>query len=144
MTVINLGTGASEMVPSFDCLTRQDGLGCLACSRAVGASPSSALRPNRDRRRQTSCLLKVYDGPTEDDFRTVLVDAGLSVYEAAVEHLPRHGVRTLDAVVLTHPHDDAIGGLSSLRGSSPSLPCFSWLLESLSHESNGIFSKFGH
>jgi phosphoribosyl 1,2-cyclic phosphodiesterase len=47
--------------------------------------------------------------------RNVLVDAGKFFYQSAIEMFPRFKVRTLDAVVLTHAHADAAGGLDDLR-----------------------------
>jgi len=47
--------------------------------------------------------------------KNILIDAGKSFYEAAKEWFPRFGVQTIDAVVLTHAHADAIAGLDDLR-----------------------------
>ena len=45
---------------------------------------------------------------------TLLVDTGAD--ESVVTALARHGVWRLDAVLITHMHDDHYGGLGSLRG----------------------------
>jgi len=45
----------------------------------------------------------------------VVIDAGKSFYEASLEHFPRHGLRTIDALLLTHGHADACFGLDDLR-----------------------------
>ncbi|WP_307739562.1 ComEC/Rec2 family competence protein [uncultured Parolsenella sp.] len=49
-----------------------------------------------------------------DGRRSVLVDTGPG--DAVVEALARQGVFSLDAVVLTHLHDDHVGGLDELEG----------------------------
>ncbi len=50
--------------------------------------------------------------------RTLLVDAGSSESDAArrtiLPHLRRYGLSHLDAVVVTHPHDDHEGGVAAL------------------------------
>lgn len=52
----------------------------------------------------------VRDGP-----RAVLVDCG-PPGSGLAEALGRHGVRSLDAVIVTHQHDDHYGGLAELAG----------------------------
>ncbi len=52
----------------------------------------------------------VRDGP-----HSMLVDAGASVGELR-QALARTGVRSLDSVILTHDHDDHLGGLAGLSG----------------------------
>jgi competence protein ComEC len=50
----------------------------------------------------------------------VLVDAGLAESgDEVVEALQRHGVRSLDLVVATHPHADHIGGMRRVLDSFP-------------------------
>jgi competence protein ComEC len=57
--------------------------------------------------------------------RHLLIDAGLrSAYQDAgartvVPHLHRFGIRRLDAVVVSHPHSDHLGGLNSILRSVP-------------------------
>lgn len=47
--------------------------------------------------------------------RTVLIDCGKTIREAAIRHFPALGVTEVDAIVLTHGHADAILGLDDSR-----------------------------
>jgi phosphoribosyl 1,2-cyclic phosphodiesterase len=75
---------------------------CPVCS-AGAQDPMS-----RNRRCNVSALVRCGDA-------SVLVDCGKTAREACMRHLPSLGVRTIDAVVLTHGHADAILGLDDLR-----------------------------
>ena len=48
--------------------------------------------------------------------RNVVIDVGKTFRETALRWMPRHNVRSLDAVLLTHHHMDAVAGLDDLRG----------------------------
>ena len=103
--IVFLGTGTSEGVPRVSCLTNPDS-NCLVCPDAV--KPDS---PNR--RRNTSLLIqrKFSDGRTSN----VVIDAGKFFYESAIQLFPKFDVRTIDALVITHAHADAVGGFDDLR-----------------------------
>ncbi|KAK3018699.1 hypothetical protein RJ639_003130 [Escallonia herrerae] len=88
--IIFLGTGTSEGIPRVSCLTNPLKI-CPVCSKAV--EPGS-----KNKRLNTSILIH-YPGPTGQC--NILIDVGK--------------IRTLDAVVITHSHADAIGGLNDLR-----------------------------
>jgi phosphoribosyl 1,2-cyclic phosphodiesterase len=108
-----LGTGTSSTVPAIHCLT-DPATGCLCCR--------STMRPGgeRNKRRNTAAIVRVTqpdDQPpkcvarvavcaysADDAPRTILIDCGKSFYAAATEWFPKHGLRQLDAVLLTHPH----------------------------------------
>ena len=87
LTVTILGSGTSGGVPRIAC-------GCPTCT---SADP-------RDRRTRASALL-AFGG------RRVLIDAGPDLRAQAL----REGLDRVDAVLLTHEHADAIGGLDDLR-----------------------------
>ena len=103
--IVFLGTGTSEGIPRVSCLTNPDS-NCLVCPDAV--KPGS---PNR--RRNTSLLIqrKFSDGRTSN----VVIDAGKFFYESAIQLFPKFDVRTIDALVITHAHADAVGGFDDLR-----------------------------
>jgi phosphoribosyl 1,2-cyclic phosphate phosphodiesterase len=87
LVVTLLGTGTSGGVPRIAC----------RCSTCTSSDP-------RDRRRRCSALLVFGE-------RRVLIDAGPDLRAQALDA----GLDRLDAVLLTHEHADAIGGLDELR-----------------------------
>ncbi|KAI8995417.1 beta-lactamase-like protein [Trametes punicea] len=107
--LIFLGTGTSSTLPHVDCLTAPPGAKqCRTCL--------STLKPEgkKNVRRNTSAVLRV---PTRDgELATIVIDVGKSFQQAAVEWFPKHGLRKIDAVFITHAHADAMNGLDDLRG----------------------------
>lgn len=102
--LIFLGTGTSEGIPRVSCLT--DPLKkCLVCQEAVQPG-------NRNRRLNTSILIRY---ATTSGRINILIDAGKFFYHSALRWFPHFGLRYLDAVIITHSHADAIGGLDDLR-----------------------------
>ena len=56
--------------------------------------------------------------PTADSHAPAVcaqVDAGKTMREQCMRLLPRHGIRNLDALLITHAHADAIHGLDDIR-----------------------------
>nr|KYP54322.1 Putative hydrolase C777.06c family [Cajanus cajan] len=103
--LIFLGTGTSEGVPRVSCLTNPLNK-CEVCSKA--AQPG-----NKNRRLNTSVLIRY---PNSSGTQNILIDAGKFFYQSALRWFPAFGIRTLDAVIITHSHADAIGaGLDDLR-----------------------------
>ena len=103
--VVFLGSGTSEGVPRVTCLTDPD-KGCVVCV--------DSMRPgSKNRRRNTSLLIQRRDADGVD--RNIVIDVGKFFYESAIHWFPKFEARDLDAVVLTHAHADAAGGLDDLR-----------------------------
>lgn len=129
--IIFIGTGTSEGIPRVSCLTEgfeEDEVEpknrCKVCFDAVRTDIRS---PNR--RRNTSLLIRCPRNPgatkessNGDDQpaagRThvnVLIDCGKFFWASAMEWFPQHRIRFIDALVLTHRHNDACYGIDDLR-----------------------------
>eukprot|EP01111_Echinosteliopsis_oligospora_P018627 TRINITY_DN8663_c0_g1_i1.p1 TRINITY_DN8663_c0_g1~~TRINITY_DN8663_c0_g1_i1.p1 ORF type:complete len:312 (+),score=49.28 TRINITY_DN8663_c0_g1_i1:62-997(+) len=104
--IIFLGTGTSEGVPRISCLTSKE-ITCEVCPKAI-------LPGNKNRRRNTSILIRS-PNPENENGDCILIDAGKFFYHAAMEWMVRYKIRFIDAVILTHDHFDAIGGLDDMR-----------------------------
>ncbi|KAL8137046.1 hypothetical protein V2J09_003047 [Rumex salicifolius] len=115
--IIFLGTGTSEGIPRVSCLTDPVKT-CPVCTKA--AEPG-----NKNRRLNTSILI-CHHG--QSGKQNILIDAGKFFYHSALKWFPAYGIRNIDAVVITHSHADAIGGLDDLRdwtnNVQPSIPIY--------------------
>jgi phosphoribosyl 1,2-cyclic phosphodiesterase len=70
---------------------------------------------NKDYRNNPSLLISVLDKATNVR-KNVIIDVGKTFREGALRWLPRNNIRSVDAIVLTHEHMDAAGGLDDVRG----------------------------
>ncbi|KIY65899.1 hypothetical protein CYLTODRAFT_455891 [Cylindrobasidium torrendii FP15055 ss-10] len=106
---IFLGTGTSSSVPHVDCLTSPpDGRRCDTCL--------STLHPEgvRNIRRNTNAVIRT-TSPRDGADVTIVIDAGKTFQQAATQWFPKYGLRTITALLLTHPHADAMNGLDDCR-----------------------------
>lgn len=103
--LIFLGTGTSEGVPRVSCLTREP-ITCPVCPTAIKSG-------SKNRRRNTSLLVRF--AHPDGRIRNIVIDTGKFFWHSAIEWFPKYRVPTIDAVVLTHAHADASGGLDDLR-----------------------------
>ena len=100
-----MGTGTSEGVPRVSCLTNPASQ-CKVC-------PDAIKKGSPNRRRNTSILIQrqLANGQTNN----IVIDAVKFFYEAAIQWFQKFKVECIDALVITHAHADAIGGLDDLR-----------------------------
>jgi len=95
---------------------------CRVSSLATAGDPSN----NKNYRGNPSVMIvhrnnDAIDGQeassdASNETRTVLIDAGKTFTENALRWMPRHGLTSIDSVVLSHEHMDAMAGLDDLRG----------------------------
>ncbi|KAJ1861889.1 hypothetical protein LPJ73_000915 [Coemansia sp. RSA 2703] len=104
--IIFLGTGTSGCIPNLPCITENNPR-CKVCKLSMTDDG------RKNRRRNTSLLVRV-DHP-DGRIRNILIDCGKSFYESARDVFLKHNIRTVDAVLLTHGHADAVFGLDDLR-----------------------------
>ncbi|CEL52305.1 Putative hydrolase C777,06c OS=Schizosaccharomyces pombe (strain 972 / ATCC 24843) GN=SPCC777.06c PE=4 SV=1 [Rhizoctonia solani AG-1 IB] len=101
------GTGTSSSVPNIACITAEP-VTCETCG--------STLTPKgwKNKRRNTGGILRIL-GENQTS-KVIVIDVGKTFLSAAYDLFPRYGLRQIDAVILTHPHADAVNGLDDLRG----------------------------
>ncbi|EGG04469.1 Hypothetical protein MELLADRAFT_78359 [Melampsora larici-populina 98AG31] len=132
LEIMILGSGTSSQVPVISCLISKD-KACTCCLSTRSPTGSKNIRRN------TSAILRITNPSnqsTQNDQnpmttpKTILIDVGKSFCEAARQHFPINELSTIDAVLLTHPHADAINGLDDLRAWTldaviqPSIPIY--------------------
>lgn len=112
LSVVFLGTGVSTALPRLDCLE-----GLVSESGGRNGYPGRCevcydglKNPTSKNRRGNVSILVQYDG------KNLLVDCGKTMRESALRWFPPNGIHAVDAVLLTHGHMDAIGGIDDLRG----------------------------
>lgn len=70
--------------------------------------------PDRNRRGCTSVVVQG-TSPKDGEQKTILIDCGKTFYSSALTQFPKHHLRKINAVLLTHGHADAVLGLDDLR-----------------------------
>ena len=121
--VLFLGTGVSTGLPRLSCVVQEPAPGQPRCPVCW-----AGLRDPRspDRRNNVSIIVRFWD--REGQRRHLMVDVGKTMREAMLRWCPQGFSepgqkdslgRGLDAVVLTHGHADAMGGMDDLRDLQP-------------------------
>jgi phosphoribosyl 1,2-cyclic phosphodiesterase len=143
--LIFLGTGSSTGCPKPVCVLKmpeqgqsapatsssssssmQDSSPCQVSMKAVQGDPKS----NKDYRNNPSLLVQHYDASTRS-YKNIVIDTGKTFRETALRWFPKFGIKSLDAIVLTHHHMDAAAGLDDVRGFQP----VSWIADPF-HDGN--------
>ncbi|KAJ1843411.1 hypothetical protein LPJ70_003398 [Coemansia sp. RSA 2708] len=101
-----MGTGTSGSIPNIPCIISNNPK-CKACKLSI--TPEGA----KNRRRNTSMLVCV-DHP-DGRQRNILIDCGKTFFDSAVEVCVKNNIQSIDAVLLTHGHADAMLGLDDMR-----------------------------
>jgi phosphoribosyl 1,2-cyclic phosphodiesterase len=129
MEVHILGCGTSNYVPSLRCLNS-----CLLTKPSAGQMEveaeykeckvcSEALENEHSRNRRLNTSILIRFASSQDGLaKNILVDCGKTFYESARRFLVPLDVHTLDAVLLTHGHADAVLGMDDLRNYSDHRP----------------------
>ncbi|KAJ2740860.1 hypothetical protein GGI20_005569 [Coemansia sp. BCRC 34301] len=104
--IIFLGTGTSACIPVVPCITSNYEK-CKTCK--VSLTPEGS----KNRRRNTSLLVRIDHADGSE--RNVVIDCGKTFLESATEVFVKHNIKSIDAVLLTHGHADAMFGLDDLR-----------------------------
>ena len=98
--VLFLGTGVSTRLPRLDHVMEGK---CKVCKMVL-----ESREDNPNRRNNVSILIRAQG-------KNIMIDAGKSMYTAVCQFFPKHSVEVVDAVILTHSHADAAGGMDDLR-----------------------------
>ena len=98
-----LGSGVSTGIPRISCIIRPKLANYCQVCKDANENPFS-----KNRRCNVSALVKMEN-------QTVLIDCGKTIREASMRHFPLLGINTINAIVLTHGHADAVLGLDDAR-----------------------------
>ena len=83
---------------------------CKVSSMAIDGDP----KQNKNYRNNPSLLISQCD--STGNCKNVIIDVGKTFREGALRWFPERGITSLDAIVLTHEHMDAVAGLDDVRG----------------------------
>ncbi|XP_066332393.1 putative hydrolase C777.06c [Miscanthus floridulus] len=113
-SLIFLGTGCSGALPDARCLIQPPEPPCTVCSTALSLPPDR----NPNYRCNTSLLIDYcHDDGTH---KYILIDVGKTFREQVLQWFVRHKIPSIDSIILTHEHADAVLGLDDLWVALPS------------------------
>jgi len=109
--VLFLGTGVSTGLPGIAHALNPR---CRTVTKDGVKVCVDALRPGSKNRR---CNVSIVIDATMNDGSTkrILVDAGKTFRETMLRHAVPNGISSIDGLIVTHPHADAMLGLDDLR-----------------------------
>uniref|UniRef100_A0ACD5WBN4 Uncharacterized protein n=1 Tax=Avena sativa TaxID=4498 RepID=A0ACD5WBN4_AVESA len=104
-SLIFLGTGCSGALPHVRCLIQPSTPPCAVCSQALTLPPER----NPNYRCNTSLLIDYCDD--DGTHKYILIDVGKTFREQVLRWFVHHKVPSVDSIILTHEHADAVLGL---------------------------------
>ncbi|KAL6842773.1 hypothetical protein ACP4OV_027617 [Aristida adscensionis] len=114
-SLIFLGTGCSGALPDTRCLIRPSAPPCQVCSTALSLPPEH----NPNYRLNTSLLIDYCHG--DGTHKYILIDIGKTFREQVLRWFVHHKVPSVDSIILTHEHADAVLGLDEVWVVQPSI-----------------------
>jgi ribonuclease BN (tRNA processing enzyme) len=118
--IIFLGTGSSSGIPYiYDLMFDENSINCDERDR-TGVEISNKAnkgdpRFNKDYRCNPSIIVRYRNNSNSNNHTNILFDCGKTFRESAVRWFPHHKINSIDSVILTHGHADAIFGIDDLR-----------------------------
>lgn len=112
-----LGSGVSTAVPQLAHILQGQCESATAIRKSDGMTvcEEAYQNPTSKNRRLNVSLLVRYSPPDGSRVRHVMVDAGKTLRQAALQTLPKFGVSNIDPLLVTHGHADAMLGMDDLR-----------------------------
>ena len=107
--VVFIGTGVSTAVPNMNHILNGP---CPVCE--------DAMNPLSKNRRNNVSVALIFE--SEGTEKCVLVDVGKTMRDSCLRILPKHGIKEINAIFLTHGHADAVLGLDDVRDLQRSQP----------------------
>ena len=107
--VIFTGTGCSSGLPLVQCTLSVPHSSCTACRPALQGGPA-----NKNWRGNVGALIRFTD--PGGVVRHIQIDCGKTFRDTVMLRVYReHGIQFIDALLLTHDHADAVGGIDEVR-----------------------------
>ncbi|KAJ4981445.1 hypothetical protein NE237_032282 [Protea cynaroides] len=111
--LIFLGTSCSSMLPHAMCLIQPTDSRCSVCSQDIMIPPEC----NPNYRCNTSLLIDYSHGDREHKY--VLIDVGKNFREQVIRWFTCHKIPSVDSIILSREHADAVFGLDDIRSVQP-------------------------
>ncbi|WCJ39062.1 Metallo-hydrolase/oxidoreductase superfamily protein [Euphorbia peplus] len=115
--LIFLGTRCSSAVPNAMCLIQPSDPPCHVCSQSLSLPPHQ----NPNYRCNTSLLID-YCHTNDANHNYILIDVGKTFREQVLRWFTFHNIPSVDSIILTHEHADAVLGLDDIRSVQPFSP----------------------
>lgn len=113
--ILFVGTGVSSSVPLLHHALNSENYKCLCSYVGKKEGPYDMTKNTRN---NVSILVRIPNIKEkengDDDFYNILIDLGKSFREAAISVFPNYSISKIDSVILTHFHNDAVAGFSSI------------------------------